>query len=100
MGRRKNNPDLVEELIDGRWTMDDDEFEEKYNSLSYSDMSKVSKVIEGMKDEMMNEIFDENDEEDECETLSVYDAALIWMSHGKDEDYMFGYSEDELEDAL
>lgn len=32
--------------------------------------------------------------------LSVYDAALIWASHGKDEDYMFGYSEEELEDAL
>jgi len=30
----------------------------------------------------------------------VYDAALIWASHGKDEDYMFGYTEDELEDEL
>ena len=35
---------------------------------------------------------------DEC--LSVEEAALIWASHGKDEDYMFGYSEEELEDAL
>lgn len=34
------------------------------------------------------------------EGLSVYDAALIWASNGKDEDYMFGYSEEELEDAL
>ena len=34
------------------------------------------------------------------ESLSVYDAAEIWESHGKDEDYMFGYSEDELERAL
>ena len=34
------------------------------------------------------------------ETLSVDDAALIWLSTGKDEDYMFGYTEDELEDAL
>jgi hypothetical protein len=25
---------------------------------------------------------------------------LIWLSHGKDEDYTFGYSEDELEEAL
>ena len=31
---------------------------------------------------------------------TVYDAALIWASNGKDEDYTFGYSEDELEDAL
>lgn len=30
----------------------------------------------------------------------VYDAALAWLSHGKDEDYMFGYSEEELEEAL
>ena len=34
------------------------------------------------------------------ESLSVYDAAEIWASHGKDEDYTFGFSEDELEDAL
>ena len=34
------------------------------------------------------------------EGLSVDDAAIIWLSHGKDEDYMFGYSEYELEDAL
>ena len=26
MGRRKNNPSLVEELIEGRWTMNQDEF--------------------------------------------------------------------------
>lgn len=32
--------------------------------------------------------------------LSVYDAALIWMSNGKDADYTFGYTEEELEDAL
>lgn len=38
--------------------------------------------------------------DDDGENLSAYDAALIWMSHGKDEDYMFGYSEEELEDAL
>lgn len=37
---------------------------------------------------------------DDEESLSVYDAALIWASNGKDEDYTFGYSEDELEEAL
>ncbi len=41
---------------------------------------------------------DEFDDDDE--TLSVWDAAEIWASHGKDEDYTFGYSEEELEDAL
>ena len=43
---------------------------------------------------------DEDDDDDASEGLSVYEAALIWASKGKDEDYMFGYSEDELEDAL
>ena len=43
---------------------------------------------------------DEYDNDGSGETLSVYDAAVIWASHGKDEDYMFGYSEEELEDAL
>ena len=43
---------------------------------------------------------DYDDYEDDDEAISVYDAALIWASNGKDEDYTFGYSEEELEDAL
>ena len=43
---------------------------------------------------------DDIDEDDDGETLDVYDAALIWMSNGKDEDYTFGYTEEELEEAL
>lgn len=39
-------------------------------------------------------------DDDDGETLSVWDAADIWASNGKDEDYTFGYSEDELEEAL
>jgi hypothetical protein len=35
-----------------------------------------------------------------AESLSVWDAADIWMSNGQDEDYMFGYSESELRRAL
>ncbi len=41
----------------------------------------------------------EDDDTDE-ESISVYDAALIWRSHGCDEDYTFGYTEEDLEDAL
>ena len=41
-----------------------------------------------------------DDAEEDDESLDVYDAALIWASNGKDEDYTFGYSEDELEGAL
>ena len=33
------------------------------------------------------------------ESLSVWDAADIWLSKGMDEDYTFGYSEDELRRA-
>lgn len=43
-----------------------------------------------------------DDDDDDCdeESLSVYDAAEIWASNGRDEDYAFGFSECELEDAL
>jgi hypothetical protein len=51
-----------------------------------------------MQDEYMND-FDDDDDED-GESLSVYEAAEIWRSNGMDEDYTFGYSEDELKDAL
>jgi hypothetical protein len=44
--------------------------------------------------------FGEPNEDDESERLSVWDAAEIWVSNGRDEDYMFGYTEDELENAL
>ena len=43
---------------------------------------------------------DYDDEDDDSERLHVSDAALLWASKGKDEDYMFGYSEGELEDEL
>lgn len=43
---------------------------------------------------------DDDDDDDGDEALSVYDAAQIWASNGKDEDYMFGYSSEELEAAL
>ena len=42
----------------------------------------------------------EDEDEDYEPRLSVSDAADIWMSNGQDEDYMFGYSEEELRDAL
>ena len=39
-------------------------------------------------------------EDDDSENISVYDAAEIWRDSGFDEDSTFGYSEDELRDAL
>ena len=47
-----------------------------------------------------NKEYEDYDDEDSSERLSVYDAALIWASNGKDEDYTFGYSEEEMEEAL
>lgn len=44
--------------------------------------------------------FGEPDDDDDGESLSVYDAALIRASNGKDEEYTFCHSEDELERAL
>lgn len=40
---------------------------------------------------------DENTNNDDSESLSVSDAADIWKSSGKDGDYTFGYSVEELE---
>ena len=46
-------------------------------------------------------IFDDDyEDEDDSERLRVWEAAEIWSSNGKDEDYMFGYTEEELENAL
>jgi hypothetical protein len=36
------------------------------------------------------------DDDDESERLSVWDAADIYLSKGLDEDYMFGYTHEEL----
>lgn len=44
--------------------------------------------------------FENYDVDEDDDYISVYDAALIWASSGKDEDYTFGYSEEELENAL
>lgn len=43
--------------------------------------------------------YSDNDEDDD-ERIDVYTAAENWLSSGKDEDYMFGYTEEELENAL
>lgn len=42
---------------------------------------------------------DEDEDIDDSERLDVYTAADIWMSNGMDEDYTFGYSEEELREA-
>lgn len=44
-------------------------------------------------------VIENSEDEEEDESLSVWDAADIWLSNGKDEDYMFGYTREELERA-
>lgn len=56
-------------------------------------------LFDRFKNKANDDIEDDEDYEND-ETLSVWDAAEIWASNGKDEDYMFGYTEEELEDAL
>ena len=40
--------------------------------------------------------YDEDDEGDESERLSLSKACDIWLCNGCDEDYTFGYSERQL----
>jgi DNA-directed RNA polymerase subunit M/transcription elongation factor TFIIS len=65
---------------------------------NYLDDENIKTYIDENGEEHDNPEYDENFLEN-AEGLSVEDAALIWRSHGKDEDYMFGYTEEELEDA-
>lgn len=57
------------------------------------------KALDNEQTEYEDLDYEEEDEPDE-ESLSVEEAALIWLSKGMDEDYMFGYSWEELEEAL
>ena len=51
-------------------------------------------------DDIDYDYYDDDDDYDDSESLSADDAALIWASNGKDEDYTFGYTEYELEKHL
>lgn len=54
------------------------------------------------KDAPLGDPEDDPDDEDEDtgEGLSVWDAAHIYLSKGCDEDYSFGYTHEELMEAL
>ncbi len=57
----------------------------------------VNNIVDYYEDD-----FDDNyeNEYDDDERISIFDAASIWASSGKDPNCTFGYSEDELEDAF
>lgn len=67
MGRRRNNPELVQELMDEHWTMDQDEYEKKFDSLSSGDKGRVSEFIDEMGRAWLNGQIDPFDDDDEIE---------------------------------
>ncbi len=75
---------------------------QKYHTNEGTVTKFVGPYIRGGEKEEPIEIEDfyEYDDNNIEETLDLYDAADIWASNGKDEDYLFGYSEEELESAL
>ena len=93
--------DSAEALFERR----DDESGFDYYGESYSDVTYLGVFRDDQMPQTDSDCvqalidLDEADEYD-GERLSVYDDALIWAANGKDEDYMYGYTEDELERAL
>lgn len=82
---------------------DDDGFDycgESYSDVTYLGVFRDDRMPQTDSDCVQALIDLEEADEYDGERLSVYDAALIWASNGKDEDYMYGYTEDELERAL
>jgi hypothetical protein len=84
---------------------DQDDFETKHKGWRDSLLHDFSQILccDCALEEDEEDHEDEEDQDDENisgENLTVEDAAEIWRSHGKDEDYMFGYTEEELEEAL
>ena len=67
----------------------------RYGGTTPQSWCKECRAARGLDD------YDDYDDDD-CygERIDVYDAANIWLSSGKDEDQMFGYTEEELENAL
>ena len=62
MGRRRNNPELVEELIDNLWTLDHDAWDAKYESLSGSDKHKVAGAVNDMEKEYFADTTTDDDD--------------------------------------
>lgn len=50
MGRRKDNPGLVAEMLEQLWSMPQNDFEAKYDSLSKGDKAKVAGAILRMEE--------------------------------------------------
>lgn len=85
----------TKEKSDKSYSSDDENDQSDYDSIYNEYVSRKNAEYDyNTSDEY------EDDDEDYETRLSVSDAADIWMSNGQDEDYMFGYSEEELRSAL
>ena len=73
------------------------------SKFGYDELEKIINLVGSVCESCaMGVYYAENGNDDELNSdrLSVYEAADIWLSSGKDEDQMFGYTEEELEAAL
>lgn len=68
-----DNPDLVDELIDGAMTMDSEEFDRKYSSLNSSDMCKVAAATITMDYFMMDDRFVSSFEDEDFDGFTDLD---------------------------
>lgn len=95
-----DNPDLVDELIDGRWTMDEEEFDQKYASLNSSDMFKVASATIAVSPFLEDDLFSGKSgmwwEEDEDYDDEYYDDEDYDDEYDDDDEY---YDDDEYDDA-
>lgn len=100
-----DNPDLVDELIDGLWTMDEEEFDQKYSSLNKSDMFKVASATIAVSPFLEDDIFEGSkqlwweDEEDYEDDDDWYDDDFDYSdSEYADSEYDEDYDEYDNED--
>ena len=90
MGRRKNNPRLVQQMIDGIGTMNIDEFEKDYCSLNNDDKTIVDRAI--------NMLIEADDLGYDVEFQNEEDFLDDWLDDDDEEDFLDDGLDDNDED--
>lgn len=66
---------------------------------SSTDFDDTDRYEDKYDEDYDDEDYDDEDYDDEYdESLDIYTAEELWIGSGKDEDYMFGYSESDFDD--
>lgn len=95
--------------VEEEWTQsgagDDDPVWRARHDAADQELRRIQEEIDEAEGDFQRAVdaqydIDDEDEEGGEEALSLADAALIWKSRGMDEDYTFGYTEDELRQEL